>query len=468
MSLARAHALVAAFALVLAGCTTLAPAPLSLSMPPAPELAQSRTIGDIAVTATILTDAQARQHFGVDLGSHGLQAVWLSVRNGSTFRFWFLKGALEPDFYSADEAASVLGGDTQGKDFERLRQHLRDQSMRLMLPPGTISDGFVYVPRVEGGRYLDVRLMRDVYEADSAIARADLLPADAGTHASAQAPRELRFGFALRLPDGEFDYERLDTQRTYAGRELPDLDQEQLRAALEQLPCCTTDAEGARSGDPLNVVIVGDAPQMLVALSRSDWSFTHRISAKTIGREIGAAMSGEAYPVAPVSSLYAFGRSHDIALQRARHALAQRNHMRLWLAPFRHQGRQVWIGQVSRDIGIKLTSKSATLTTHVIDPQVDTTREYLLHALMANGYVARFGFVKGGAMSTPQEPMRNLSDDPYFSDGLRLVVVVAEEPIAPDEVRSLLWEQAAPPIAQGQSEAVLRTRPIGSEGQPPQ
>jgi len=39
---------------------------------------------------------------------------------------------------------------------------MRDQSMRLMLPSRSISDGFVHVPRVEGGRYLDVRLMRDV------------------------------------------------------------------------------------------------------------------------------------------------------------------------------------------------------------------------------------------------------------------------------------------------------------------
>ena len=443
----------AAVASLLGACATQAP--VQSSPPTDPQLAQTRSIGAVEVTAAILTDQQAREQFGVDLGAHELQAVWLSVRNGTAARLWFLKGALEPDFYSADEVASVLKGDAPGKDLERLRQQLRDQSIRLMLPPRTVSDGFVFVPRIEGGRYLDVRLMRDVYEADSA-------PAGDGP------PRELRFGFALRLPDGEFDYERLDTERTYAGQPLPELDSAQLRAALEQLPCCATDAAGARNGDPLNVVLVGDVPQLLVALSRSDWSFTHRISAKTIGREISAAMSGEAYPIAPVSSLYAFGRSHDIALQRARHNLAFRNHMRLWLAPFRYQGRQVWVGQVSRDIGIKLTSKSSTLTTHVIDPQVDTTREYLLHALMANGYVARFGFVRGAAASTPAQPLRNLSDDPYFSDGLRLVVIVAEEPVEPDEVRSLLWEQAAPPIAQGQSEAARRTRPIAPEGQPPQ
>lgn len=455
---ARAFALSASAALLLAACATRPLAPVPLSMPPDPQLVQSRAIGEVAVTATILTDDQARQHFGVDLGSHGLQAVWLSVRNASPFRFWFLKGALEPDFYSADEAASVLRDHAPSEIFERMRQEMRDQSMRLMLPSRTISDGFVYVPRVEGGRYLDVRLMRDVYEADSAM-RANPLAAD-------ELPRELRFGFALRLPDGEFDYERMDTERTYAGRELPDLDLDQLRAALEQLPCCTTDAQGSGNGDPLNVVIVADAPQMLAALSRSDWSFTHRISAKTIARELGAVLSGDAYPVAPVSSLYVFGRSHDIALQRARHALALRNHMRLWLAPFRHQGRQVWVGQVSRDIGIKLTTTSATLATHVIDPQVDTTREYLLHGLMASGHVARFGFVRGGAMSTPPQPRRNLGNDPYYSDGLRLVVVVADEPVAPDGIRSLLWEQAAPPIAQGQSAEAQRVRPIPPEGQP--
>jgi hypothetical protein len=52
-------------------------------------------------------------------------------------------------------------------------------------------------------------------------------------------------------------------------------------------------------------------------------------------------------------------------------------------------------------------------------------------------------------------------DDPYFSDGLRVVIVLAPEPIPPDQVRSLLWERSAPPIAEGQSESAGRNvRPI--------
>jgi len=80
---------------------------------------------------------------------------------------------------------------------------------------------------------------------------------------------------------------------------------------------------------------------------------------------------------APVSSLYAFGRKQGIALQRGRSNISQRNHMRLWLAPFRCEGQPVWVGQVSRDIGVKLTRKSPTLTNARDDPVVDESREYL-------------------------------------------------------------------------------------------
>lgn len=71
--------------------------------------------------------------------------------------------------------------------------------------------------------------------------------------------------------------------------------------------------------------------------------------------------------------------------------------MRLWLAPFLHEGRQVWVGQVSRDIGIKLTFKSPSVTTRIIDPEIDLAREYLLHSLLAEGFVVRFGLVTGAS-----------------------------------------------------------------------
>jgi hypothetical protein len=43
----------------------------------------------------------------------------------------------------------------------------------------------------------------------------------------------------------------------------------------------------------------------------------------------------------PVSPLNLFGRKQDIALQKARKDIHQRNHLRLWLAPFRVEGEEV-------------------------------------------------------------------------------------------------------------------------------
>ena len=72
-----------------------------------------------------------------------------------------------------------------------------------------------------------------------------------------------------------------------------------------------------------------------------------------------------------------FGRAQDLALQKARDNIHQRNHLRLWLSPMRYHGKQVWVGQISRDIGSRLTIHSPTLTTHKIDPDVDEARTAL-------------------------------------------------------------------------------------------
>lgn len=443
-------------ALALAGCATNF-APQRLTTPEELREVQSKTIGEVTVSVAILTDEQAVRHFGVDFAENELQALWMTVHNASDRRLWFIRNLLDPDFYSAEEAG-LLTQDSVPRDARvGLHQLLRDESMRALLLPRTVTEGFVYLPRVEGGRYVDIRLMGDAYHDDRLHREA---AADVDTN-PAGPPRELRFDFAIPLPDGDFDYERLDPAHTYPDQVLPDLTVDQLRATLQELPCCATDADAERNGDPLNVVLVGDSADVLNSLSRSGWSFTHRISLRTIRREVGAAIGGSPYAVAPVSSLYAFGRKQDFALQRARRSIAQRNHMRLWLAPFRFEGQPVWIGQVSRDIGIKVTPKSPTLTTHIIDPEVDTTREYLLHSLLAQGFVDRFGFVRGSALAPPSQPRFNLTDDPYFSDGMRLVVILSPQPIPADQIRSLLWEQSAAPIAEGQTEAASRNvRPI--------
>lgn len=421
-------------------CTSFDPVPLS-NWPDA-EIIQTQSQAGLAVSAAILSDTQSEELFGVDLVSVGLQAIWLRVDNSSQKNYWFLVASLDPNYFAPDEAAALFYVHLPSEDEVKITQHFRRLAMPLHTEAGSTSEGYVLAPRHEGGRFLTVPL----------VGHNELL----------------EFNFAIVLPDGEFDFERLDPQRIYQGKIQPDLDLEQLRTRIAALPCCTTNDDGDRQGDPINLVVVGSRESVLAALSRGGWSFTHAISVKTVERMIGAAISGAAYPVAPVSPLYFFGREQDVAFQRPRNTIVQRNHLRLWLAPFRHNGKPVWVGQVSRDVNIKLTTKSPTLTTHVIDPNIDEAREHVLQSLIANQSLARFAFLPSIARTTVDAPAFNLSDDPYFTDGNRLVLWVSgRRTISPAAIEYIHWGSSADPTLEAYpaaSESDAATVPPSARG----
>jgi hypothetical protein len=259
--------------------------------------------------------------------------------------------------------------------------------------------------------------------------------------------------FAVMLPTEGFDYETSTLRRLYQlVGSFPDLTLEQARVRIRELPCCTARADGSGEGDPINLALVGSGEDVISALTAGGWTFTEAITADSVRRMIGAAIADEAYLNAPVSALYLFGRKQDMALQRGRSKIAQRNHMRLWLAPFRCEGQPVWVGQVSRDIGVKATTKSPTLTTHIIDPNVDESREYVLHSLFHNEAVRWFAFVRGVGAATRDKPRHNLTDDPYFTDGNRLAVGVSRVPVLPPDAVNLGWNDSYDPILEGKGE----------------
>ena len=146
------------------------------------------------------------------------------------------------------------------------------------------------------------------------------------------------------------------------------------------------------------------------------------------------------YLTSPVSPLYVFGRREDVALQKARSTINERIHARLWLTPYTFESRRVWIGQVSRDIGVRLTDQTWNLTTHKIGPDVDFDRGYLLQDLLMSGLVERYGFVDGVRAAPASAPRTNLTGDPYYTDGLRVVVFLSDQTNPLSETERLPWE----------------------------
>jgi hypothetical protein len=109
-----------------------------------------------------------------------------------------------------------------------------------------------------------------------------------------------------------------------------------------------------------------------------------------------------------------------------------------------YQGKPVWIGQISRDIGVHLTRK--TIVTHKIDPDVDETRSYLLQDLAYSQGLSKLAYAKGVGAADMSTPRGNLTGDPYFTDGYRAVMWVSSDPVSFEEIEFVAWELRAPQL----------------------
>jgi hypothetical protein len=391
---------------------------------------QSFEQDSVRVDVAVPTDEEASLYFGVPLAENNIQLIWMRIQNESDVDYWLMPFAVDPDYYSANEAAHMTGKALPASKRDTNKRLFRDNALPFFFQAGHAAEGYIYASHKRGGRFIDVRLSGHL--------------------------KAVRMRFAVLLPTESFDYEKSALREMYQGVDLfPDLSMEQMRDKLRNLPCCTTDDDGNGHGDPLNVVLVGSGESVVSALTASGWDFTEAITIDSIRRMIGAAIEENAFPSAPISSLYVFGRKQDLALQRGRSTIAQRNHMRLWLAPFRCEGLPVWVGQVSRDIGVKLTTRSPSLTTHIIDPVVDEAREYLFHSLLHHDAVEKFAFVKGVGTASAENPKFNLTADPYITDGMRMVLWISQQPVPPHMALDLGWNASADPTLESKGEYYL-------------
>lgn len=106
----------------------------------------------------------------------------------------------------------------------------------------------------------------------------------------------------------------------------------------------------------------------------------------------------------------------------------------------RFQDKDVWVGQISRDIGSRFTIHSPYLTTHKIDPDVDEARTALHEDMAYSQSLAKIGLVKGVGAAPRDEPRRNLTTDPYFTDGFRGVLIFDSHSTALTDIEFLGWE----------------------------
>ena len=390
--------------LFLQGCATTQPTsvdPLAYK-----SRTKSITYEDVTVTVAVPTISEAQALYGVDLASKHIQPVWVKVKNDSDDIYWFLPSGLDPDYFFPSEAAFVFK--TDNENFQELQ-------FKNPIRPGSTQSGFVLVNLDEGFKAIDIDL----------ISRKEVKS----------------FSFITNDPGFKADFKLVNFETLYSTEDIINIeDEEELRKKLEELPSFTTNADGDEYGDPLNLVLIGEPNDIVPALVRRNWHATEITWSRAIMRTIKSFLQGERYRYSPISPLYVFGRPQDIGWQKARRTINERNHMRFWLSPIRFRGKKVFVGQISRDIGVKFTLKSPTISTHIIDPDVDEARRYFVEDLAYSQATAKIGYVKGVGVVNREEPRLNLVGDPFYTDGLRAVLFFEPRPYALSDIKHLPWE----------------------------
>ena len=384
---------------------------------------QSEYDDEVRVTVAVPTAEENKALFSANLALKEVQPIWVKVENHSNRNYYLISSAADPNYFSANETSFAVHGGLSQSDQKEMENYFRSMNFRNPILPNTAVSGFVFTNLDEGEKVVQIDLI---------------------------ASQDLKiFTFFVQIPGIRIDYRMVDFKSLYDKDEISNLNLQELKTALENLPCCTTNAEGTDFGDPLNLVIIGDFLDVAGAFARRGWLPAEETYSSAIWKTIKSFLFGKRYRYSPVSSLYAYGRHQDLARQKPRHTIHERNHLRLWYSPIYFEGKPVFVGQISRDIGVRFTTKTWPPVTHKIDPDIDDARHALVEDLLFSQTLAKVGWVQGVGRATPSKPRENLTGDPYYTDGLRVVLFIEQGPISMNQIQAIDWEH---PRAFGVSE----------------
>jgi hypothetical protein len=405
--------------------------------------AETKEQAGVTVAAAIVEASEGHRLFGMNLCSRGLQPVFLRIRNAGTETLRLQFREIDPRYYTPLEAAarchfSILRRlSTYGivgwmfaplllliplKLLTAYWANLRIDELfqakgfhRRPIAPGQTVEGFVFTTLDAGTKIVRVYLTAIDRAGTNRVAHEHSVTPGPSPHPEVSpTERDIDLTFSLTVQNLFVDYEHRQLAERAKTSEFEDCHVAQLVDRLQSIPGVTTNQAANGTGDPVNLVLIGTFENLLVAFV-GRWDETEAITLSSCWKTVRAFLLGSEYRYSPVSSLYLLGRGQDIALQQIRNSINVRLHLRLWLAPYRLDGQPVWVGQISRDIGVRFTTKTWNLTTHRIDPDVDEARDYVLDDLLDAERVEAAAFVEANTACTPEAPRRNLTSDPYYT-----------------------------------------------------
>jgi hypothetical protein len=358
--------------------------------------ALSEKVSGVKLNAAVLSSSDSQRMFGVNVNATGVQPVWIEVENSTNQVLWLLRAGTDPDLFSPLEVSWSFHISFANETNAQLDDHFDKMSFQNPIAPGTTQSGIIFTNPHQNTRLLNIDI----------LGQGRLFP----------------FTLILTVPDDQNDYSAIALENVQQFIEAVTDDYQvagTLRTRLEQLPCCATSADGNEPGDPLNVILVGDLADIATALVRRDF--------RTSMLEFDNAQR-------------LFGRKPDIVGRKAAMGGIPANWVRLWVAPFRYQGKSVFVAQTGRRQGWRLAEVEDQ--DMMLDPNVDEVRNFLIQDMLYSNGVSKIAFVTGVGPTGPGEQRDSLGGASYHTDGLRAVLFLVTRPLSLSDVQILDWYPA--------------------------
>jgi hypothetical protein len=345
----------------------------------------------VSVKAAVLSAEDSRRMFGADVNKTGVQTVWIELQNQTPEPLWLLRPGSDPDYFSPLEVAWSVHTPLARAANARIDDRFDGLAFKSPILPGETRTGVLFINPERLTRLLNIDLLQ----------RKGLIP----------------FTLFLRVPDDAADPHSGAISFNYPDAEITDYkDLAALRAALERLPCCASDAGGNARGDPLNAIFVGELPDIAAAVVRR----SYRRDAQAVD-----------------ARQHVFARGPDVVLRKQAQAGAPSTWLRLWLAPIRFDGRPVFLVQAGRPVGGRFVPRGAKDI--VLHEDVDEARNLLVQDMMYSGGLDKLGFATGVGAASPTQPRTTLGGARYHTDGLRATLFLATRPLSLADVEFLDW-----------------------------
>ncbi|HKV63852.1 MAG TPA: LssY C-terminal domain-containing protein [Candidatus Acidoferrum sp.] len=192
---------------------------------------------------------------------------------------------------------------------------------------------------------------------------------------------------------------------------------------FSKIPRRIGDKQG-NPGDMVNFLVLGSEEAMQRVFTTGGWVKVDANVEATVLHGLIESLSKESYLTMPMSPLYLFGRPQDYGWAHAEpiSVVKTRNHLRIWKAPFEVNGKTLWVGAATHDIGFERDQRNKGVT-HKIDPDIDLERDYVEKTLTSTGRVTEISHF---LPDNPLKEAKTATGGTFHSNGQVLILELDE------------------------------------------